>query len=88
MNVEVEESDNLVLGAFGLLTGSLGYQSGTPGEFPHVEPTEPFVYDVELRDAFGILIPEEFWVGATYKALVEAVEALGNQGINRNPKNG
>ena len=76
MKIEVKAEDKLVVVGLGLLTGTLCTDPGFPGSYWE-PPEEPEVYDVQLRDALGILVPEETWEdGDFYVALTDAVAEM------------
>lgn len=82
MKVEINVSDKLVVEGLGLLTGTLHVDPGFPGTYWD-PPEDPEIYDIQLRDALGILIPEETWEGSDlYVALSDAIAKMDarNQG--------
>lgn len=76
MKIEIKVSDKLVVEGLGLLTGVLHIYPGFPGTYWE-PPEDPEVYDIQLRDALGITIPEETWEdGDLYVALTDAIAEM------------
>jgi len=73
MKVEFKQEDKLVVEGLGLLTGTVEYHDGYPGSWWD-PPEEPEVDEISLRDALGILIPDEFWENeGNYRTLLSAI---------------
>lgn len=73
MEIEVTAESGVVVEGLGLLTGTVEYHDGYPGSYRD-PPEEPEVEDIKLRDAMGILVPDEFWESEdNYLALLKAI---------------
>ena len=76
MKVEIKVSDKLVVEGLGLLTGVLYVDPGFPGTYWE-PPEEPEIYEIQLRDALGILVPKETWENwDKYVALSDAIAKM------------
>ena len=73
MKIEVTAESGVVVDGLGLLTGTVEYHDGFPGSYWE-PPEDPEVEEIKLRDAMGILVPEEFWENEdNYQALLKAI---------------
>jgi len=73
VKIELTAESGLVVEGLGLLTGTVEYHDGYPGSYWD-PPEEPEVEEIQLRDAMGILVPDEFWENdRNYLALLKAI---------------
>lgn len=65
----------LVLPNLGVCTGRVSFDPGFPGTYWE-PPEEGGVECTEIKDAFGVLVPEEYWIdnGEDFAALEAAVD--------------
>jgi len=76
INVTITEAHNVSIEGLGRVTGTVEYEKGYAGSLEQ-PPDPPELGTIQLRDAFGIDIPDEIWEnGDNYDNLLLAVESV------------